>query len=92
MYRKRQTKEVYNMALNSTLARTLNTGMSTIFVLIVIFFFGGEVIRGFTFAMLFGVVFGTYSSLFISTPILYETTKKQRAIADAALLEAAKKK
>ncbi len=75
LYRKRSKKEVYNMALNSTLARTLNTGMATIFVLIVIFIFGGEVIRGFIFALLFGIVFGTYSSLFISTPVLYETTK-----------------
>jgi len=75
LYRKRSKKEVYNMALNSTLARTLNTGMATIFVLIVIFIFGGEVIRGFIFALLFGIVFGTYSSLFISTPVLYETTR-----------------
>ena len=65
------------MALNSTLARTLNTGMATIFVLIVIFIFGGEVIRGFIFALLFGIVFGTYSSLFISTPVLYETTRRK---------------
>lgn len=92
LYRKRSTKEVYNMALNSTLARTLNTGMSTIFVLIIIFIFGGEVIRGFIFAILFGIVFGTYSSLFISTPILYETTKKMRAKADAEALEVAKKR
>ena len=92
LYKKRPVKEVYNMALNSTLARTLNTGMSTIFVLIVIFFFGGEVIRGFIFAMLFGIVFGTYSSLFISTPILYETTKRMRLKADEEALEAAKKK
>lgn len=48
--------------------------MATIFVLIVIFIFGGEVIRGFVFALLFGIVFGTYSSLFVSTPVLYETT------------------
>lgn len=75
LYRKRSKREVYNMALNSTLARTLNTGMATIFVLIVIFIFGGEVIRGFIFALLFGIVFGTYSSLFVSTPVLYETTK-----------------
>ena len=77
LYKKRSTKEVYNMALNSTLARTLNTGMATIFVLIVIFIFGGEVIRGFIFALLFGIVFGTYSSLFISTPVLYETTRRK---------------
>jgi SecD/SecF fusion protein len=77
LYKKRPTKEVYNLALNSTLARTLNTGMATIFVLIIIFIFGGEVIRGFIFALLFGIVFGTYSSLFISTPVLYETTRRK---------------
>lgn len=92
IYRKRSTKEVYNMALNSTLARTLNTGMATIFVLIVIFIFGGEVIRGFIFALLFGIVFGTYSSLFVSTPVLYETTKRKGADSDAAPAETEKKK
>lgn len=92
LYRKRSRKEVYNMALNSTLARTLNTGMATIFVLIVIFFFGGEVIRGFTFALLFGVAFGTYSSLFISTPVLYETTRRKGQDIDAQPAEAEKKK
>lgn len=92
LYRKRSRKEVYNMALNSTLARTLNTGMATIFVLIVIFFFGGEVIRGFTFALLFGIVFGTYSSLFVSTPILYETTRRKGQDTDTQPVEAEKKK
>ncbi len=92
LYRKRSTKEVYNMALNSTLARTLNTGMATIFVLIVIFIFGGEVIRGFIFALLFGIVFGTYSSLFISTPILYETTHRKDEDADTVPAETGKKK
>lgn len=92
LYRKRSTKEVYNMALNSTLARTLNTGMATIFVLIVIFIFGGEVIRGFIFALLFGIVFGTYSSLFISTPVLYETTHRKDEDADTVPAETGKKK
>ena len=92
LYRKRSTKEVYNMALNSTLARTLNTGMATIFVLIVVFIFGGEVIRGFIFALLFGIVFGTYSSLFISTPVLYETTHRKDEDADTVPAETGKKK
>ena len=92
LYRKRPTKEVFNMALNSTLARTLNTGMATIFVLIIVFFFGGEVIRGFIFALLFGIVFGTYSSLFISTPVLYETTRKKGADDNVQPAEAEKKK
>jgi len=89
LYRKRPTHEVYNMAINSTLTRTINTAATVFFVLIVIFLFGGEVIRGFIFALLFGVVFGTYSSIFISTPVLYETTRKQREKSDAALAEAA---
>ena len=92
LYRKRPTDEVYNMALNSTLARTLNTGMATIFVLITTFIFGGEVLRGFIFALLFGVVFGTYSSLFISTPLLYETTRKSRLTAEDLKAQAEKKK
>lgn len=92
IYRKRSKKEVYNMALNSTLARTLNTGMATIFVLVVIFIFGGEVIRGFIFALLFGIVFGTYSSLFVSTPVLYETTKRKGEEAEAHPGEPEKKK
>ncbi len=92
IYRKRPKKEVYNMALNSTLARTLNTGMATIFVLIVIFIFGGEVIRGFIFALLFGIVFGTYSSLFVSTPVLYETTKRKGEESEAHTGETEKKK
>lgn len=92
LYRKRPKREVYNMALNSTLARTLNTGMATIFVLIVIFIFGGEVIRGFIFALLFGIVFGTYSSLFVSTPVLYETTKGKGDESEAQHTETEKKK
>jgi SecD/SecF fusion protein len=92
IYRKRSKKEVYNMALNSTLARTLNTGMATIFVLIVIFIFGGEVIRGFIFALLFGIVFGTYSSLFVSTPVLYETTKRKGEETETHTSETDKKK
>ncbi len=92
LYRKRPRKEVFNLALNSTLARTLNTGMATIFVLIIVFIFGGEVIRGFIFALLFGIVFGTYSSLFISTPVLYETTRKKGEDDNAQPVETEKKK
>ncbi len=92
LYRKRSAKEVYNLALNSTLARTLNTGMATIFVLIIVFIFGGEVIRGFIFALLFGIVFGTYSSLFISTPVLYETTRRKGIDDNVQPAETEKKK
>ncbi len=58
-----------NEALNSTLSRTVNTSGTTLVVLLAIFIFGGEIIRGFTFALLFGIFFGTYSSVFVATPI-----------------------
>jgi len=77
LYRKRPVKEVLNMALNDTLSRTLNTGMTTIMVLIAMFFFGGATIRGFLFAMLIGIVIGTYSSIFVATSLLYDTSSKK---------------
>lgn len=67
---------VINNALNDTLSRTLITGMSTIFVIIILFIFGGETIKGFTFAMLIGVLIGTYSSLCIGTPVLVDFSTK----------------
>lgn len=70
------TPSVVNRALNDTLSRTLITGMSTIFVIIILFFFGGETIKGFTFAMLIGVIIGTYASLCIGTPVLVDFSKK----------------
>jgi len=76
LYRKRDRTEILNLALNSTLSRTFSTSLSTFFVLLMIFLFGGEVIRGFTFALLIGVVVGTYSSLFIATPVVYDTILK----------------
>lgn len=68
-----------NLALNSTLSRTLNTSMTTLVVLIAIFAFGGESLRGFMFAMIIGIGIGTYSSLFIATPVMFDTlsTKTQ---------------
>lgn len=66
------TAVVVNRALNDTLSRTLITGMSTIFVIIILFVFGGETIKGFTFAMLIGVLIGTYASLCIGTPVLVD--------------------
>jgi SecD/SecF fusion protein len=75
LQKKRERKEIFNTALNSTLSRTFSTSLSTFFVLLAIFIFGGDVIRGFTFAMMVGVVVGTYSSLFIATPVVYDTIK-----------------
>ena len=67
--------DIINRALNSTLSRTINTSLTTFFVLFVIFIFGGEIVRGFMFAIMTGVIVGTYSSLFIASPIMYDTTK-----------------
>ena len=65
-----------NNALNSTLSRTAVTGLTTIGVLIILFVFGGEVIRGFAFAMLLGVIVGTYTSLFVASPIVVDLTRR----------------
>ena len=66
-----------NTALNSTLSRTLNTSLTTLIVLIAIFIFGGESIRGFMFALIIGVMVGTYSSVFIATPIMFDSYKEK---------------
>ena len=75
LYPKRDKRTIMNDALNSTLSRTFSTSLSTFFVLLSIFVLGGDVIRGFTFALLLGVIVGTYSSLFIATPVVYDTVK-----------------
>ena len=72
LYPKRDLANNINAAINSTLGRTINTSGITLVVLIVIFIFGGEVLRGFMFALLIGVVSGTYSSVFNATPIAYD--------------------
>ncbi len=69
-------KDVVNASINSTLSRTLNTSLMMILVLLTMFLFGGESIRGFIFAMLVGIIVGTYSSLFIATPVLVDTMTK----------------
>ena len=68
---------VVDSALNSTLSRTLNTSFTTLVVLISIFVFGGESIRGFMFALIVGVLIGTYSSVFVATPVMYDTLKNK---------------
>ena len=68
--------KVVDVSLSSTLSRTLNTSLTTLVVLLAIFIFGGDSIRGFMFALIVGVVVGTYSSLFIATPIMYDSVKK----------------
>ncbi|MBN8642326.1 MAG: protein translocase subunit SecDF [Flavobacteriales bacterium] len=75
--RKGSFKEIVNASINTTLSRTLNTSLTMIMVLLIMFIFGGESIRGFIFAMLVGIVVGTYSSLFIATPVLVDTMKQK---------------
>jgi len=69
--------EVVDKALSSTLGRTINTSLTTLLVMIVIFLFGGDSIKGFMFALIVGVAVGTYSSLFVATPIMFDTSKKE---------------
>ncbi|MBT5698620.1 MAG: protein translocase subunit SecD, partial [Flavobacteriales bacterium] len=75
--KKKQIHEFINQSLNSTLSRTINTSLTTFFVLLVIFLFGGEVIKGFMFALMVGVIVGTYSSLFVASPIMVDTIKRK---------------
>lgn len=77
LYKKRPLDQTMNDAINSTIGRTINTSMTTILVILAIFIFGGEVIRGFTFALLIGVAMGTYSSICIASPIAYDLTKRR---------------
>ncbi len=77
--KKKQVKDIMNGALNSTLSRTINTSLTTFFVLLIIFIFGGEVIQGFMFALMVGVLVGTYSSLFIASPIMLDTLSRQNS-------------
>ena len=77
LYPKRSIRDNINNAISSTLARTVNTSGTTFVVLLAIFLFGGEVIRGFIFALMFGVVIGTYSSVFVATPIAYDLFSKK---------------
>ena len=69
--------EIVNQSINTTMSRTINTSLTMIVVLLIMFVFGGESIRGFIFAMLIGIIVGTYSSLFIATPILVDTISKE---------------
>lgn len=79
LFPKRSLGDNINGAINSTLGRTFMTSGTTLLVLLVIFFFGGEVIMGFAFALIVGVIVGTYSSVFISTPVAYDLTANKEA-------------
>jgi SecD/SecF fusion protein len=77
IYPKRTLNENINGAVNSTLARTFNTSGTTLVVLLAIAIFGGDTIRGFAVALALGVIVGTFSSVFIATPIMYDINKKK---------------
>lgn len=77
LYPKRDRYQVINDALNSTLCRTFNTSLTTLVVVLCIFILGGATIRSFTFAILLGIIIGTYSTLFVATPVAYELQKKK---------------
>ncbi len=73
-YLGKSKQEVINMAINSTVSRTVVTSLTTLFVVAILFFFGGNSIRGFAFALLVGIIVGTYSSIFVATPIMSDLT------------------
>lgn len=88
LYTKRNLWALFNDSLNQTLARTINTGSATLLVLLIIIFFGGESIRSFSLAMILGIVFGTFSSIFIAAPVAYFTMGKKLRNANAPVAEA----
>lgn len=83
LYPKRPSLKLLNDSINSTISRTFSTTFTVFMVLLVVFIFGGEVIRGFVFAMLIGVTTGVYSTLFIAVPVAYEVMRKEHRTNDA---------
>ena len=83
LYPKRDKRQLFNDSLNTTLARTINTSLSTLIVLLCIFILGGDSIRSFAFAMILGVVIGTLSSLFVASPIAYMMMKNKKIVEPA---------
>ena len=80
LHPKQDSMKTYNDAMNSTLRRTFSTSLTTLIVLVAIFLFGGTSIKGFIFAMLFGIFIGTYSSVFVATPIAFDSLSKKNKI------------
>ena len=79
LHPKADFRQNVNAALNSTLSRTMNTSLTTLITMLAIAIFGGEVIRGLAVALIIGIIIGTYASIFIATPIMYDVTKKAAA-------------
>ena len=80
-YKVRPLEEVLDMSLNDTLSRTLLTSVTTLIALLILYFYGGEVIKGFSFAMIWGVLIGTYSSIYVATPLLVHMDLRASAVA-----------
>ena len=80
---KESNEDTFNTAINNTISRTLMTSLTTLLVILVLFIFGGEVLRGFSFALLVGIVVGTYSSIFIATPIVLDLAKGKKKAVEA---------
>jgi len=83
-YKKKPFPEVFNMSINRTLSRTLMTSLTTLLALIALYIFGGEVIRGFVDALIFGILVGTYSSIFVASPVLMMMNVKRSTVRDAS--------
>jgi len=79
-YSSKTINEISNLSINETLSRTIITSLTTLLALLSIFFFGGKILHGFSFAMILGVIFGTYSSIFIANPILMKLKVSQKSI------------
>jgi len=79
-YTSKKIEEISNISINETLSRTIITSLTTLLALLSIFFFGGTILHGFSFAMILGVIFGTYSSIFIANPILIKLKVSQKSV------------
>ena len=79
-YSSKSINEISNLSINETLSRTIITSLTTLLALLSIFFFGGKILQGFSFAMILGVIFGTYSSIFIANPILMKLKVSQKSL------------
>ena len=79
IYTKKSKGEVMNLAINHTLSRTMLTSLTTLFTVLVLFLFGGASIKGFAFALIIGIVAGTYSSIFVASALVYDLSPNLRA-------------
>jgi len=79
IYSNKSTDEVINMAVNSTFSRTIITSLTTLFVMLILLLFGGSSVKGFAFALVIGVLVGTYSSIFVATPIVRDLSKELKS-------------